>query len=165
MMVIRELVPSDLEPVLALNQSQVPAVGSLDETKLRRLVDMASVALVAEVDGDLAGFVIALPPGVDYGSENYRWFADRYPNFVYVDRIAVSPRAQGRGVGGALYDAVEASTTTPFFLCEVNIRPRNEVSLGFHERRGFRSVGEQDTEGGAKRVVLLEKPLDGGSVG
>ena len=39
---------------------------------------------------------------------------------------------------------------------EVNIKPRNERSLIFHEKFGFTPVGEQDTEGGSKRVQLME---------
>lgn len=151
----------DLAGALAINQAEVPSVGTLDEDGLRRLVAMAVHALVATEDGELAGFVIALPPGVRYGSPNYRWFSDRYDDFVYVDRIAVSAAHRGRGVGHALYDAVEAASDAAYFVCEVNIRPRNEVSLAFHERRGFGIVGEQDVDDGFKRVVLLEKPLEG----
>jgi predicted GNAT superfamily acetyltransferase len=29
--------------------------------------------------------------------------------------------------------------------------------MRFHERYGFRKVGSQDTDGGAKRVALMEK--------
>ena len=39
-------------------------------------------------------------------------------------------------------------------FCEVNVRPRNDVSLDFHASLGFREVGQQDTDGG-KRVSLL----------
>ena len=41
----------------------------------------------------------------------------------------------------------------------MNLRPRNEVSLAFHDTMGFTSVGEQDTEGGAKTVVMLARTL------
>ena len=47
----------------------------------------------------------------------------------------------------------------PVLLCEVNVKPRNEGSLRFHHRLGFREVGQQDTEGGAKRVSMLAKPI------
>jgi predicted GNAT superfamily acetyltransferase len=43
--------------------------------------------------------------------------------------------------------------------CEVNVRPRNDVSLEFHHTVGFREVGQQDTDGGKKTVSLLELPL------
>jgi predicted GNAT superfamily acetyltransferase len=35
----------------------------------------------------------------------------------------------------------------------------NEGSLRFHHRIGFVEVGQQDTDGGTKRVSLLAKPL------
>lgn len=40
-------------------------------------------------------------------------------------------------------------------LCvEVDVVPRNDASLRFHERLGFRMLGEQDLGGGAKRVAM-----------
>jgi predicted GNAT superfamily acetyltransferase len=47
----------------------------------------------------------------------------------------------------------------PVLFCEVNVRPRNETSLAFHEAIGFREVGQQDTDGGTKRVSLLALDL------
>ena len=49
--------------------------------------------------------------------------------------------------------------TAPVLLCEVNVRPRNDASLHFHHSIGFREVGQQDTDGGAKTVSLLALPL------
>ena len=42
--------------------------------------------------------------------------------------------------------------------CEVDVVPENPGSLRFHEALGFESVGQQDTEGGEKRVRLLVRP-------
>ena len=47
----------------------------------------------------------------------------------------------------------------PVLCAEVNLAPRNDRSLAFHKRFGFSPVGEQETEGGLKRVLLLEYPL------
>lgn len=156
---VRPMDGDDLDAVLALNEAHVPAVGPLDRPALERLVRQAETAVVVETDGELGGFAIALPPGADYGSPNYRWFSDRYDDFVYLDRVAVAATHQRRGVGRSLYDAVEAATDAARICCEVNIRPRNEPSLRFHAQRGFEAVGEQDTDGGAKRVVLLVRTL------
>jgi uncharacterized protein len=65
-------------------------------------------------------------------------------------------------VGTVLYDAYAAhglATGASVVLAEVNIRPRNDESLRFHERHGFAPVGELDTEDGAKRVTMLAKHL------
>src|SRR3546814_16650657 len=78
-----------------------------------------------------------------YASDNYRWFTARYDDFVYLDRIAVDSSARRAGVGGALYDALDAlaSERRVPALCEVNLVPRNDPSLAFHATRGFECVG------------------------
>lgn len=47
----------------------------------------------------------------------------------------------------------------PLPACEVNLHPRNDVSLAFHERQGFGEVGRQDRDDGAKTVSVMIKPL------
>lgn len=164
--VIRPVAESDLPEVLALNNGAVPAVNALEPGDLSWFVSIAHSFLVHPAgDGSVAGFVIGLHgPGLAYESLNYTWFSRRYERFVYVDRIVVGASGRGGGVGRALYDAFSARGRDDgheVLLAEVNIRPRNDGSLRFHDRYGFRSVGEQDTEDGAKRVTLLEKRLDG----
>lgn len=154
---IRPFQPDDLPAVLSLNNDSVPDVNELDEQGVLRLVAMADAALVAEVDGEFAGFCWVMGAGVPYESLNYTWFSERYDEFVYLDRIAVHPRFRRFGVGSAFYRELQRMfvATRPVLLCEVNLRPRNETSLRFHERVGFREVGQQDTDGGAKTVSLL----------
>ena len=156
-MLIRPFEPDDLANVLALNNASVPDVNELSEDEVLRLAGLSDAALVAEVDGGFAGFCWVMGPGLTYESLNYVWFSERYPNFVYLDRIAVHPHFRRYGVGSAFYSelARRFAATRPVMLCEVNLRPRNETSLRFHERVGFREVGQQDTDGGAKTVSLL----------
>lgn len=156
---VRPLVEDDLPEVLVRNNAEVPAVGDLDAERLAKLVTIAASALAAEIDGELAGFVIALPPGVAYTSPNYRWLSARYDDFVYVDRVVVLPGAQGRGVGRALYDAVVARSSASVLLAEVNTAPRNDPSLAFHDRYGFLPVGEAAPYGDGTEVVYLVKTL------
>jgi hypothetical protein len=158
---IRELLPTDLPAALALNNASLPALNELDAPELARLVGMSTVSLVADVDGALGGFCIVMPPGVDYASLNYEWFSRNYEDFAYLDRIAVDPAQRRSGIGRQFYDdlRVRLADVAPVLLCEVNVRPRNEASLEFHRSIGFREVGQQDTEGGTKRVSLLELPL------
>jgi uncharacterized protein len=158
---IRELSAADVDPALALNNANVPAVNEIDRDELVRLVQWSAASLIAEVDGQFAGFCVVLPPGVGYASLNYAWFSARYDDFVYLDRIAVSTDFRRYGIGRAFYaDLVQRFTgRAPRLLCEVNVRPRNQVSLDFHTSIGFREVGQQDTDGGKKTVSLLELSL------
>jgi L-amino acid N-acyltransferase YncA len=76
---------------------------------------------------------------------------------VYVD-----PAAQGRGVAGALLDALIASTEAAgIWTIQSGIFPENRTSLALHERAGFRVIGVRERIGrhhGIWRdVVLLER--------
>jgi predicted GNAT superfamily acetyltransferase len=156
----------DLVEILDLNNAAVPAVNALEATDLDWFATVAHSFLVhPAADGSVSGFLIGLDgPGLPYESVNYEWFSARYEHFVYVDRIVVAESGRGSGVGRSLYDAFGARGLEQghhTLVAEVNLRPRNDTSLRFHERYGFRSVGEQDTDGGAKRVSMLEKRLGG----
>ncbi|MEZ5166428.1 MAG: GNAT family N-acetyltransferase [Acidimicrobiales bacterium] len=167
------MVPGDLDEILRHNNDAVPAVNALTRPDLEWFAEHAHSFLVVDGPGgaddpgdprrSVAGFLIGLVgPGLAYDSDNYRWFSARYDRFVYVDRVVVADGGRGAGVGSQLYEEFAGRGRRdghPVLLAEVNIRPRNDGSLRFHERHGFRAVGEQDTEGGAKRVVLLEKRL------
>ncbi len=164
-MTVRSVTPSDLAEILVHNNAAVPAVNHLSMEDLERFVLQAHSFLVIDgTDDSIAGFMIGLGPGVDYDSLNYAWFSARYDSFIYVDRIVVSESGRGLGIGTQLYAEFAArgeADGSPVMLAEVNIRPRNDGSLAFHDARGFVSVGEQDTDGGQKRVTLLEKTLGG----
>jgi len=158
---IRDTLPTDLDAALALNNANVPAVNELDRAEIERLVSISHVSLTADVEGAFAGFCIVFAPGVDYSSLNYQWFSRNYMEFAYLDRIAVDSTFRRYGIGRGFYATLVDRLTGqfPVLCCEVNIRPRNDASLDFHESIGFREVGQQDTDGGRKTVSLLELPL------
>ena len=161
---IRPATADDLDAIGLLNRGALPAVSDLDPMGLWRLVEEASHTLVAEdtAGGGVVAFIIAFGPGADYDSPNYRFFADRYPSFRYVDRVVVDPAYARRGIAAHLYGllAQEAGEEgVDVLTAEVNVRPPNEASLAFHAAHGFMGVGEQDTDGGAKRVRLLVREL------
>jgi len=161
---LRDFRPDDLDAVHALNQGAQPAVGGETPEGMRALAGMAACFRVAEDDdGRVAGFLIALTPEAPYASLNFRWFRDRYPAFVYVDRIVVRDDVRGTGLGRRFYDdlAVFARGRAPMITCEVNTRPRNDASLAFHDRLGFEAVGEREAGDDGKAVVMLLKRLPG----
>lgn len=159
---IRPMVDEDLERVLQLNNDAVPAVNAHQAASLSALVTLAENAVVIEVDSVVAGFLLLLDgPGRPYDSMNYAWFSQRYERFFYVDRIVIGAAFRGQRLGRKLYEwAIETgSGTWPVLCAEVNIKPRNQVSLDFHDALDFKVVGEQDTEGGTKRVAMLCREL------
>jgi len=160
-MQLSDITQADLGAVLALNEASVPHVNSIDLDQMRWFASNAFYFRVAHVDGKFAGFLIGLRPGLDYGSENYRWFCDHYDDFGYVDRVAVDESARRFGVASRLYDdfASRLRGHVDCMTCEVNIRPPNESSMRFHKTHGFAQVATQETEGGSKKVALLEKRL------
>lgn len=165
-MILRDFRPDDLTAIHAINQAEVPAVGDVTSDVLAHIAGESVIALVAEIDSTLAGFCLVLGPSADYGSMNYRWFLERYDTFVYLDRIAIAPAFQRRGLGRAMYSEVErlagerAPSATRFTL-EVNLRPRNDNSLAFHADLGFVEVGQRETDYGVL-VSMMAKPVGPG---
>ncbi|MCS5733063.1 GNAT family N-acetyltransferase [Herbiconiux daphne] len=164
--VVRPVDIADLPQLMVLNRAAVPAVNDIDDDELRTLVEqsVAAVAVVERGHPDaVLGFVLALPPGLDYRSENYRWFSARGDRFLYVDRIVVGEGRRSRGIGALLYDAVfdaaRARGATEVD-CEVNVDPPNPGSLIFHSRLGFQEVGRQATKGDTVVVALLARAVD-----
>jgi len=158
---LRPYDPADLPALVAINDAAYPAVPITPVDEFAALVALSRLTLVAD-DGAPAGFVIALAPGADYASENYRWFSARSSDFLYVDRIVLAERLRGQGVGPRLYAAVEETARADGLrevTCEVNVRPANPGSLAFHAREGFAEVGRQETKGGAVEVALLARSV------
>jgi predicted GNAT superfamily acetyltransferase len=158
---LRDLQPGDIDAVLDLNESVVPAVNSLSHAEMEWFAVHADYFRVAADNGDIGAFLIGLREGSDYASPNYRWFVKNYEHFGYVDRVAVAPHARRLGLASALYDdfARRLKAAVQVMTCEVNLRPPNPGSMRFHEERGFHHVGTQQTEGGSKDVALLELRL------
>jgi predicted GNAT superfamily acetyltransferase len=149
--------------VLALNQASVRELSSLDYPRLGYILALAYRSLVVDLgtDGGVAAFAIAVAPGAPYDSANYRWFSERYAQFLYLDRIAVAAEHRRRGFGRLLYEQMEqAAQPLARMVCDVNVRPRNDASLAFHAARGYEDVGRLD-HGEEKTVALMSKELLG----
>ena len=144
---------SDFDSIVHLNQNALEGVGPLDNESLSLLVKMSDQALVVEDDGDIAGFVITLPPGAEYDSSRYRWFEDKLvDDYVYLDRIVVSGAHRRKGVASKLYEEIERGAPVALEVYETN-----DVSLAFHESRGFEEVGAL-THDGKTNLMLVREP-------
>lgn len=143
--------------MLELNTESEHFLSPLDLTRLTRLHSAAAMSQVISVENSVLAFLLAFREGADYDSINFRWFADRYRRFLYVDRIVVSPKAQGTGLGRVLYEGVfehARSSEVPLVTCEFDIDPPNPASERFHAAFGFSEVGRQPVAGGKKWVSL-----------
>ena len=154
---LRPLVPDDHAEVLALNDRNVELTAPLDEPRLAALVGWADRALVLDVDGRFAGFVLTYASGSAYDGENFGWFSERYDDLAYLDRVVVHEDFRRRGLATLLYDDVEARCGRPVMALEVNLDPPNEPSLAFHRARGYTEVGQR--ESGGHLVSMLVKRL------
>jgi hypothetical protein len=158
---IRDVGEHDLDSVLALNNSAGQSILPLDAERVRFFMREAEYFRVAEVNGQIAGFLVALRPGTPYASSNYRWFCDHYDDFLYIDRIVVAGSRRSAGVGRVFYADVTsyAEVRVPVLACEVFLEPRNDAALLFHGTYGFREVGQHQMEEAGRQVSLLLKDL------
>lgn len=154
---IRDAMAADHGAILRLNLESEHLLSPLDAERLAQLDAQAAYHRVVEHDGQVAAFLLAFREGADYDSPNYRWFAERYERFVYIDRIVVASLHQGRQLGRALYDdlfAFAKAGGVGRITCEFYLVPFNEGSSRFHARFGFREVGQQWVANGTKQVSL-----------
>ena len=158
---IRDMREHDLDSVLALNNAAGETILPLDNARLRALAAQAAYFRVAESDGHLAGFLIALRENADYDSPNFHWFRERYAEFLYIDRIVIARAYRGGGLGRVFYADVTsfAEVRVPVLTCEVFLEPRDDVSVLFHGTYGFQEVGQQMMPAVRRRVALLAKEL------
>lgn len=155
---VRGMQPGDFARVLQLNHAAVHFLSPLDDARLAALHGMAACRRVG-VDGagQVRAFLLALREGAAYDSPNYRWFVQRHPQFLYVDRIVVADTHQGRGLGRMLYGELLAfarASGVATVTCEIDTDPPNPRSLRFHAAIGFRTVGTQCVGASRKRVAL-----------
>ena len=137
----------DILSIYSINQANTPEVGSLESTeKLRDLLNMSSLVLVAKTNNEIIGFVVCLEAGAAYTSLNYKYISKKAKKFVYIDRVAIRNQHRRSGVGKSLYEIVfdySKKFELPIY-CEVNTKPRNQPSLDFHKKIGFFKIGSKN---------------------
>ena len=153
----RRALPADRLSVLSLNEESEHFLSPLTLGRLLVLTDQAEAHWVVEDEGSTVAFLLAFREASAYDSVNYKWFAARYPRFLYIDRVVVSNAAKGRGLGTLFYRTVFAharATSVPWVTCEFDKEPPNPVSASFHAKLGFHEVGQQLVGSGNKLVSL-----------
>ncbi len=147
--------PAAEAAILALNNAHATELSWLEPLRLAVLLDRA---FHARRIGHVEAFLLSFDESADYDSPNYLWFRERYPRFVYVDRIAVAPAARGRGHARRLYaDLIGRAATAGHdkIVCEVNFDPPNPASNAFHAALGFTEVAKATIHGSSKTVRYL----------
>ncbi len=161
---VRDATESDFDRIVKLNTTAVRETSAMDLARLQQLHALAFHHRVAVVDGEVAGFLLAMRDSAAYVNDNFDWFASRYPRFVYVDRIVVDAKAAGTRIGRRLYDDLferARQLGVGVIACEYNLEPPNPASKAFHDRFGFREVGRQHVADGTKLVSLqIAEPAD-----
>ena len=152
---IRNITAADFDAIVKINDAEVLQTSPMDRIRLNDLLGISCYYKIAEVDGQVAAFLLAMQHETDYRNENYQWFAARFKRFLYIDRIVVDARFAGLGIGSSLYGdlfSYARSHEISCVACEYNIQPPNIASKSFHDRFGFR---ELDTQWVADRTKLV----------
>ena len=158
-MEIRSLTRVDINSMWEINEQGLPGTGKVSLKEISHLLDISELALGVYEGGKLLGFVLCLLPKTNYGSLNYAWFNERYDEFIYVDRIAVSEEHRNHGVGTDLYGCVISYSqqhNVPI-AAEVNSEPPNPGSMRFHVRQKFEEIGTLQHE--YKAVTMLMRKV------
>lgn len=154
---LRDATEADFDRIVELNAAESEKTSPMDRARLAHLHALACYHRIAELEGRIVAFLLAMRDGAAYRNDNFEWHAARSPAFVYVDRIVVDAGASGRGIGGALYGDLFGFTRglgVPVVACEFNLDPPNPASAAFHARHGFTEVGRRAYADGSKTVSM-----------
>ncbi len=158
---LRDAKHSDIEKIVSINESAIPAVNYVSYDEFEWFLYRKLYFKIAENShGTISGFLLVLPSGLEYKSLNYKWFSDKYSKFAYIDRIVIMDEFKNNGIGKSLYLDLEKNIIDyEFIACEFNIKPPNPISKKFHESLNYKNVGYQLTENQTKKVSLMIKKI------
>lgn len=157
--IIRDATEHDYSEIIRLNLESEHFLSELNFTSLSTLHTQAAYHRVLTQEGKIKAFLLAFREGASYDSPNYCWFAKKFTNFLYIDRVVVDASAQGNGFGTLMYKDLfkfARQTNANRITCEFDINPPNEKSRRFHAKFGFKEVGSQAVAKGKKTVSLQE---------
>ena len=154
-MLIRQAQDSDFSRILEINATEEEKTSPIDLARVTQLDTWSDYHSIVAVEDMIIGFLLVMSEASDYDGDNFRWFAERYSRFLYVDRIVIDRTFARRGAGTALYSdlikfaAIQSWST---LCCEINVSPPNPVSHAFHAGFGFKEVGRSGAAGAPKVV-------------
>jgi len=137
---------ADAEAIVRLNDESVLATSPMDTATFENLLEVSSLLTVAVRDNEVVGFLMGFTDGAPLDGLNYQWFARRFKQFFYIDRIVIDASCRGSGLGQSVYAHVDEWARQQGLLwlaAEMNLDPPNLASLRFHKRQGFKEIGTQ----------------------
>lgn len=157
---LRAYQASDLSAVHEINVQGVPGIGAVSQLHLQDYIARGHCIIAANAAGRPIGFLLSFGPDIDYASKNYLWFTKRYRDFTYIDRIGVAADWRGHSIGQKLYHRLfeQPGMETRLIGCEVNSNPPNPRSLKFHQRLGFKEIGQHTYSPDYSVIYLARGP-------
>jgi len=153
-MKIRTAKSDDLDELVRINNHEAKWVGAIDREFFEKYLEIPFFN-VAEENGNILAFMMAMDQSTDYDSENFLWFRDRIKRFYYVDRIVTNSSNKRKGIGKALYrNLIERRGGLPV-VAEVAVEPVNSESIEFHEKFNFKEIGRFSADG--KKTCIMYK--------
>ena len=139
---IGDIRPEHHAELLRLNRDFVHWLSPLDMAGLRALLSKCGYA--RQIAGGRA-FLLGYNGNSAYRHKNVNWLSPRLGTYSYIDRVVVDPRDRGKKWARSLYGDFQAWTRARGLMsmaCEVNTQPDNPGSHAFHERLGFKPIGD-----------------------
>lgn len=133
----------DLEQLVEINNESAEWVGVKDKEFFEKCISHVSVV----EEEKILGFALIMNQSTDYNSPHFLQFKQTLPKFFYVDRIVVRQEARGKGIGRELYSILREIGAIAPIVCEICIEPLNADLVAFHERIGFKKIGQDAQEG------------------
>ncbi|MGW6201225.1 GNAT family N-acetyltransferase [Kribbella sp. NPDC055110] len=146
---------ADLGAVLALNGTAEGLVEPLSADRLDWLRLIAAHAVVVDLDGVPASFVLTFTPGSAYDGLAYEAFTRPYADrFLLIERIVVAPEHRRTGIATQVYRAIERAAK-PFDRTVAAV-PTNTPAITFHNTRGYVEVAKQRLPNGTATALLAK---------
>jgi ribosomal protein S18 acetylase RimI-like enzyme len=125
---IRPIRQDDLEAVKAIDNASFVAVWQNSQDYLELAFRQATIATLAEIDGNIVGYQISTAT----------------PMGGHLARLAVHPAMQRCGVGySLLYNMLEHFKRRGARMVTVNTQVDNQASIALYSKTGFERTGEE----------------------
>ena len=144
MIAIRRLTYSDLPQVVAIERRSFPAPWSLAMFVLE-LSKPTGICLVAEVEGEIAGYLVC----------------SRYDTVGHVMNVSVDPERRRRGIASTLIDDLLVAVGDPYARYTLEVRASNTSAIALYERHGFKAAGLRRRyyqDNGEDAVIMWRTP-------